>query len=152
MVTGLSHLRPQPITCDDKDEELSNTFSMQSRRGVCLQLPDYCASYGNIQASGMNLPTVNPVTSNGTLYTPLAPSPPRYWPPKAGCNANPCINTCCTLGPDGFCQDNLLALGGHYAPGEAPPHKRPVRPLSVLSSDACLLGIACWIREAMGAR
>lgn len=120
---------------------------------VCvLQLPDYCVSYGNIQATGMNLPTINAVTSNSTLYTPLAPSPPGYWPPQAGCNANPCINTCCTLGPDGFCQDNLLSQGGHYAPGEAPLHRRLARPLSNLYWNACLLGIACWIRAAMGAR
>ncbi len=85
-----------------------------------LQLPNCCVSYSNIQGHGMNLPTVNPANSAGSpLYTPTAPSPPGYTPTGARCNAGPCINTCCTLGPDGFCLDNLLAQGGHYAPGEA---------------------------------
>ena len=86
---------------------------------VCVQLPDCCVSYSSIQAQGMSLPTVNPVTSANALYTPQAPSPPGYTPTGARCNAGPCINACCTLGPNGFCQDNLLAQGGHYAPGEA---------------------------------
>ncbi len=85
-----------------------------------LQLPNCCVSYSNIQAQGLSLPTVNPANSVGNpLYTPTAPSPPGYTPTGARCNAGPCINTCCTLGPAGFCLDNLLAQGGHYAPGEA---------------------------------
>ena len=89
---------------------------------VCAQLPDCCVSYSNIQAKGLSLPTVNLVTAASPLYTPQAPSPPGYTPTGARCNAGPCINTCCTLGPAGFCQDNLLAQGGHYAPGEAQAH------------------------------
>ena len=90
---------------------------MKSLCGV--QLPDYCVTFSNIQAQGISLPTVLPAGSNSSLFTPSAPSPPDYWPEQARCNANPCINACCTTGPDGFCLDNLLSQGGHYQPGEA---------------------------------
>ena len=90
---------------------------MKSLCGV--QLPDYCVTFSNIQAQGISLPTALPAGSNSALFTPLAPSPPNYWPEQARCNANPCINACCAVGPDGFCLDNLLSQGGHYQPGEA---------------------------------
>lgn len=89
-------------------------------RAVCpAQLPDYCATFSSIQGQGMSLPSVNSANASNPLYTPLAPSPPGYWPQQARCNAGPCINACCTVGSDGFCLDNLLAQGGHYMPSEA---------------------------------
>ncbi|CAK0781476.1 hypothetical protein CVIRNUC_005383 [Coccomyxa viridis] len=84
------------------------------------RLPDYCVAFSNIQAQGISLPSTLPGGANSSLFTPLAPSPPGYWPEQARCNANPCINACCTVGPDGFCLDNLLSQGGHYQPDEAP--------------------------------
>ena len=108
--------------------------------GVCvLQLPGYCLSYSNIQGQGINLPTVNPATSNSPLYTPQAPSPPGYVPVGASCTSGPCINTCCTVGPSGFCLDNLLSQGGHYAPGEM-PHVQRISP----NTYGQKLGVSLW--------